>query len=82
MNTPKRLYRSRDDRMFAGVCGGLAEYLDIDPTVVRLVFVFGTIFTGSGLFWAYLVMMLVVPEKPEASEDIIEVQSEDLPESE
>ncbi|MBN1669101.1 MAG: PspC domain-containing protein [Anaerolineales bacterium] len=79
MNTPKRLYRSRSERMFAGVCGGLAEYFDIDPTVVRLIFVFGTIFTGSGLFWAYLVMMLVVPEEPQASQAVVEAQGEDLP---
>jgi len=58
----KRLYRSRDDRMISGVCAGLAEYIDIDPTVVRLVFVLG-MFAGLATFWAYLVMMLVVPEE-------------------
>jgi phage shock protein PspC (stress-responsive transcriptional regulator) len=58
----KRLYRSRNDRMIAGVCAGLSEYLDIDPTVVRLLFVLGFV-AGGATFWAYLVMMLVVPEQ-------------------
>ena len=58
----KRLYRSEDDRMIAGVCAGLAEYVDIDPTIVRLLFVLG-LFLGFATFWAYLVMMLVVPEE-------------------
>ena len=43
----KRLYRSRPDSRLAGVCGGLAEYLDADPVVVRLLFVAVTIFTGG-----------------------------------
>jgi phage shock protein C len=75
----KQLYRSRDERMVAGICGGLGEYLDIDPTVIRLIFVFGTILTGSGLFWAYLVMMLVVPEEPVASEAVVEAPVVDYP---
>ena len=58
----KRLYRSRDDRMISGVCAGLAEYIDIDPTIVRLLFVLG-LFAGGATFWAYLVMMMVVPEE-------------------
>ena len=58
----RRLYRSRDDRMVAGVCAGLAEYIDIDPTIVRLLFVLG-LFAGGATFWAYIVMMLVVPEE-------------------
>ena len=58
----KRLYRSKDDRMIAGVCAGLAEYIDIDPTIVRLLFVLG-LFAGGATFWAYLVMMMVIPEE-------------------
>jgi phage shock protein C len=61
-NEVKRLYRSKDDRMVAGVCGGIAEYFGIDPTLVRLLFVFGALGTVSGLFWAYLIMAIVVPE--------------------
>lgn len=63
MNTQKRLYRSTQDRMFAGVCGGIAEYLEVDPTLVRLVFVALTLMGGPGLVM-YIVLMLVVPEKP------------------
>ncbi|WP_238626279.1 PspC domain-containing protein [Aggregatilinea lenta] len=63
MNTQKRLYRSRDERMFAGVCGGVAEYLEVDPTIVRLVFVALTLLGGPGLI-VYIVLMLIVPERP------------------
>ena len=49
--------------MIAGICGGLGDYFGIDSTLVRLIFVFGAIFTGSALFWAYIIMMLVVPEE-------------------
>jgi phage shock protein C len=62
-NNAKRIYRSRDNRMIAGVCAGLADYLDIDPTIVRLLFVLGMV-AGLATFWAYLVMMLVIPEEP------------------
>ena len=58
----RRLYRSRDERMIAGVAGGLAEFLGMDPTVIRLIFVFSLFLGGTGLL-VYLVMMLVVPEE-------------------
>jgi phage shock protein C len=58
----RRLYRSTNDRMISGVCAGLAEYMDIDATIVRLLFALG-LFAGGATFWAYLVMMLVVPEE-------------------
>jgi phage shock protein PspC (stress-responsive transcriptional regulator) len=75
----KQLFRSRDDRMIAGVCGGLGKYFDLDPTLMRLIFVFGSIITGSGLFWAYLILMVVVPEEPLASEAVVEAPVEDVP---
>ena len=59
----KKLYRSRKDRMIGGVCGGLAEYFSIDPTLIRLLFVLGLIAVG-GTFWAYIIMMIIVPEEP------------------
>lgn len=62
----KRLYRSRKDRMIAGVCGGLANYIGIDPTLVRLLFVLG-LFAVGGTFLAYIIMMVVVPEEPAAA---------------
>ncbi len=59
----KRLYRSRDERVVGGVCGGLAKYLTMDPTVVRLIFVLLALAGGPGLL-AYLIMLIVVPEEP------------------
>lgn len=58
-----RLYRSRDERMIAGVCGGIADYLDVDPTLVRLAFVLLALGPFPG-FLAYLILMLVVPLEP------------------
>ena len=58
----KRLMRS-NDRVFAGVCGGLAEYFDFDPTMVRLAYAFLTLFTAfSGLIF-YIVLWIVMPER-------------------
>ena len=59
----KRIYRTRDERQIAGVCGGIGEYFGIDPTLVRLLFVFGTLMGFQGLL-AYLILMIVVPEEP------------------
>jgi phage shock protein C len=59
----KKLYRSRNERKIAGVCGGLGEYFGIDPTLVRLLFVLGLIFVGGTLL-AYLILMIVIPEEP------------------
>ena len=56
----KRLYRSRSDRMISGVCGGLAEYFDIDPTIVRLIAVLLVFLNGVGIL-AYLIMAIIVP---------------------
>jgi phage shock protein C len=76
----KRLYRSTDDRMVAGVCAGIADYFGIDPTLVRLIFVFGALGTVSGLFWAYLIMAILVPEEISASRDIVDAKSEEISE--
>jgi phage shock protein PspC (stress-responsive transcriptional regulator) len=59
----KKLYRSRSDRRIGGVCGGLAAYFNIDPTLVRLLFILGLIFVGGTLV-AYLILMIVIPEEP------------------
>ena len=58
----KRLFRSQTDRKIGGVAGGLGEFLGIDATLLRLIFVFSVIFMGTGLL-LYLVMWLVVPEE-------------------
>lgn len=74
----KKLYRSRSERMISGVCGGLAEYFDIDPTVVRLLFVAGTLFGGPGLL-AYIICMVLMPLEPLSPikpSEAIEVQEE------
>lgn len=68
-----KLYRSRTDKMVAGVAGGLARYLRIDTTLVRLGFVFLAFAEGFG-FLLYLMMWFVVPENPEeSSEDAVEL---------
>ena len=77
----KKLYRSVEDRMVGGVCAGIADYFDTDPTIVRLVFVLGFFASVSGLFWAYIIMMIVVPEYIPAGEDIVTVDVEDVPEN-
>lgn len=59
---PKQLYRTPDNKVIAGVCGGLGEYLNIDPTLVRIGFVLFALF-GPGLV-VYLILALVVQEKP------------------
>ena len=61
----KRLYRTTDDKMLAGVCGGVAEYFNLDPSIVRILWVFlGLGLGGTGLF-AYIVAWIIVPEKDE-----------------
>jgi phage shock protein C len=60
----KRLYRSRKDRQFAGVCGGVADYLGVDPTLVRLLWVIFAIAGGPGVL-LYIIMAAIVPEEPE-----------------
>ena len=62
----KRLYRSRTNRMVSGVCGGLGVFANVDPTIVRLLFPAGTIFSGWILLLVYLAMIFVVPEAPQA----------------
>ena len=58
----KKLYRSRTNRKFLGVCGGLAEYFDIDATVLRLIWTLAGVCAGVGVI-AYLVAALIIPEK-------------------
>lgn len=58
----KKLYRSRDG-VLLGVCGGLADYFDVDPVLVRVLFILGAILGGPGIL-AYLLMAVVVPRNP------------------
>ncbi len=57
----KKLYRNINDRMIAGVCSGIADYLGIDKTVVRLVWAILTCFSISGLLWVYLICWIIIP---------------------
>ena len=59
----KKLHRSRTDKMVAGVAGGLAEYFNIDPVIVRVLFVI-TVFVGGGGILAYIILWIVLPEAP------------------
>ena len=58
----KKLYRSKSNRKIWGICGGLAEYFDIDPTLLRVLAVVSIFISGLGLI-AYIVMRIVVPER-------------------
>ena len=59
----KKLYRSAQNKKLAGVCGGIAEYFNIDPTVVRLVWILVSLFVGFGLL-AYIIALIVMPQAP------------------
>lgn len=59
----KRLYRSQSNRKIAGVCGGIGEYLNLDPTIIRLIWVLLVLCAGTGLL-AYLIAALIIPENP------------------
>lgn len=72
MNIQKQLFRSRNQRIVAGVCGGLGDFFGIDPTIIRLLFVFGVIFGYGVLALVYLVLFLVVPEETITTTPVIE----------
>lgn len=60
----KKLYKSNENKLVAGVCGGIGEYLNIDPTLVRLVWVLFCTLGGSG-FLACLIAAIIIPPRPE-----------------
>ena len=59
----KRLYKSKKEKMIDGVCGGIAEYINIDPTIIRLLWVFLVLCAGTGIL-AYIVAMIIIPREP------------------
>lgn len=61
---PRHLYRSRTDRSIAGLCGGLARYLDADPTLIRVVMLLLILFGGLSI-WVYIILWIVIPEEPQ-----------------
>ena len=60
----KRLYRSREDRKIAGVCGGLAEYFNIDPVLIRVIAVLLLLPGGVPGFLPYIILWIIVPNNP------------------
>ncbi len=67
MHTPmetKKLYRSKTNRIFAGICGGLGEYMNIDPVLIRLIWLLVVVFTGvfPGLL-VYILAIYIIPNK-------------------
>ena len=64
----KKLYKSNQNKMVDGVCGGIAEYFNIDPTIVRLAAVLLCLGVGSGLL-AYIMAMIIIPRAPENPQD-------------
>lgn len=66
----KRLNRSRTERWLAGVCGGIGNYFNTDPTVIRVIFVLAALIMGGGVL-IYLILWLIIPQEPE-TESVIE----------
>jgi phage shock protein C len=66
-NSSRKLYRSRKDKVIGGVCGGLGEYFDIDPSLIRLLWVVVVFMGGSGVF-IYIILWIVLPEGENNSE--------------
>ena len=58
----KRLYKSNTDKKDSGICGGIANYFDVDPTVIRLIWVIFTLVGGSGLI-AYIIAAIIMPDE-------------------
>jgi phage shock protein PspC (stress-responsive transcriptional regulator) len=67
----KRLYKSRDNKVIDGVCGGLGEYFGIDPIIIRLLWVVAIFVGGTGVL-AYIIAMIIIPEAPRNGEPIEE----------
>jgi len=63
----KKIYRIKEGKKICGVCGGIAEYFDLDPTIVRVVWALLVILAGCGLL-AYIIAALLIPEKPDVIE--------------
>ena len=64
----KRLYRSRKEKIFGGVCGGIAEYLNTDPTLIRILWIIFTLAVGSGVL-AYIIAWIIIPKNPKQKEN-------------
>lgn len=63
MDRPKKMYKSRTNKKISGVCGGISEYFNMDPTIVRLA-MFALIFVDPGFLVIYIIAALLLPEEP------------------
>jgi phage shock protein C len=63
MSNGRVLYRSQNNKVFAGICGGVGEYFNIDPSIVRLIWVVAGLMFGSGII-AYIIALFIVPKGP------------------
>ena len=70
----KKLFRSRTQKMISGVCGGLAEYFSLDVSLIRVIWVVGTVISAGMGILAYVVMLIVFPEEPEKLNDKVNLQ--------
>jgi phage shock protein C len=77
MNMEKKLYRSRTNSMIGGVCGGLGEYLNVDPSIMRLVAVLLIFADGIGLI-AYIIAWIIIPRNPEIEAEIVASERSEL----
>ena len=59
----KKLYRSIDDRMISGVCGGIGEHFEIDPTLIRLLFVAALFFSAGTVLFVYIIAAVIIPNR-------------------
>lgn len=60
----RKLHKSNREKIFSGVCGGIAEFVGISPTIVRTIFILSLLFGGAGV-WAYLIFMVILPKRDE-----------------
>ncbi|MBQ8981535.1 MAG: PspC domain-containing protein [Eubacterium sp.] len=65
----KKLYCDKKNAKISGVCAGIAKYFDIDPTIIRIIWVAVTLFGGSGIV-AYIICALVMPDEPELADEV------------
>jgi len=74
----RRLHRSEEERVIFGVCGGIAAYLDLDPTLVRVLFVLGAVFSSGFVILAYIVLAVIMPAAERAGRITGEVVRQNL----
>ncbi|MCD6575263.1 PspC domain-containing protein [Candidatus Aerophobetes bacterium] len=73
----KKLYRSREDKIIGGVCGGLAKYFDVDPTLIRILAVVSIFINGIGII-AYIIAWIIVPLEPSNSNRTEDISDEEI----